>query len=161
MLLNLSGILRLRRPKLTPIAPEGFIEAPIALSDLAAAIDRGDGEARIAAERGEYPALLPGWSSTTRSLLVYGVAALIVLAFQGLAFNRTGTDTNPFLVLFIIPLIGFAVAFLVLSLGGRARVAQSSASQSTRMGFLICFLIGPVAAAVVLILSLQDSGSTG
>jgi uncharacterized membrane protein YidH (DUF202 family) len=161
MLINLATILRLRRPKLTPIPPDGVIDPPIALSMLAGAIDRGDAEARQAAERGEYPALLPNWSSTSRSLLVYGLAALAVLGFQGLAFSRTGTETNPIAVLFVIPLIGFVLGFVVLGIGGRTRVAQSSTNQSTRMGFLLCFLIGPLAAVVVLILSLQSGRGAG
>jgi hypothetical protein len=160
-LINLATTLRLRRPKLTPIPPEGVVDPPIALSLVAGAIDRGDAEARQAAERGQYPALLPGWSSTSRNLLIYGVAALAVLGFQGLAFSRTGSETNPIAVLFVIPLMGFIVGYVVLSIGCRTRVAQNSPKQSTRMGFLLCFLIGPLAAVVVLILSLQSGRGAG
>jgi hypothetical protein len=156
MLTNLATILRLRKPKLTPIPPEGPVDPPIALSQLAGAIDRGDAEARQAATRGEYPALLPGWSGTGRSLLVYGIAALVILGFQGLAFFRTGTDTNPIMVLFVIPLIGFVIGYLVLGIGGRTRVVGGAQNASTRLGFLLCFLVGPLAGAVAVAMSLRS-----
>ena len=157
MLTNLATTLRLRRPKLTPLAPEGVVDPPIALSQLAGAIDRGDAESLQAATRGEYPALLPRMSGLTRGLLVYGIAALVVLAFQGLAFSRTGTETNPFMVLFVLPLIGFVVAYLVLSIGGRTRVVQGvPATAPTRLGFVLCFLIGPLAGLVIVGMSLQS-----
>jgi hypothetical protein len=135
---------------------EAHIEAATALSQLAGTIDRGDSEARQAATRGEYPALLPGMSGIGRGLLVYGIAALVVLGLQALAFSRTGTETNPIVVLFILPLIGFGIGFLVLGIGGRTRVAQAAQTSPTRMGFLLCFLIGPVAGLVVLALSLRS-----
>lgn len=156
MLTNLATILRMRRPKLTPIPPEGVVDPPIALSQLAGAIDRADVEARQAATRGEYPALLPGLSGTARSLLVYGIAALVVLGFQGLAFSRAGTETNPIMVLFVIPLVGFVIGYLVLSIGGRTRVVGAAPNASTRLGFLLCFLIGPLAGLVTVALSLRS-----
>jgi hypothetical protein len=185
MLTELAATLRLRRPKLTPIAPAAPvqpaptapaaevslqksdpgtapvpavapIEPAVALSQLAGAIDRGDAEALQAATRGEYPALLPKLSGPARGLLVYGIAALMVLALQGLAFSRTGSETNPIVVLFVIPLLGFAVGFLVLHVGGRTRVAQAAPEPPTRLGFVLCFLIGPLAGLVVLGLSLRS-----
>jgi hypothetical protein len=161
MLTNLATTLRLRRPKLTPLPPEGTIDPPIALSQLAGAIDRGDVAARQAATRGEYPALFPGLSGVMRSVVIYGVAALVVLGFQGLAFMRTGTETNPIMVLFVIPLIGFVVGYLVLSIGGRTRVAQEAPDSHTRLGFLLCFLIGPLAALVVVLNSLRSGNPAG
>jgi hypothetical protein len=156
MLTNLATTLRLRRPKLTPIPPEGVVDPPTALSQLAGIIDRGDTEARDAATRGHYPALLPAWSGTMRSLLVYGIAALAVLALQGLAFFQTGTETNPFLVLFVFPLIGFGIGYVVLNLGSRTRTAVPPPNLPTRLGFLLCFLIGPLAALVAVLTSLQS-----
>ena len=157
MLTDLAAKLRLRRPKLTPIPPEGVVDPPIALSQLAGAIDRGDAASLQAATRGEYPALLPGMTGMVRGLLVYGIAALVVLGFQGLAFSRGGTETNPIMVLFVIPLIGFVVAFLVLSIGGRTRVLQGvPANPPTRLGFVLCFLIGPLAGLVIVGMSLQS-----
>jgi hypothetical protein len=144
------------KPKLTPIPPEGPIDPPTGLSQVAGTIDRGDAEATQAATRGEYPALLPGMSGMARGLVVYGIAALVVLGLQALAFSRTGTETNPIVVLFILPLIGFGIGFLVLGIGGRTRVAQAAQTSPTRMGFLLCFLIGPVAGLVVLALSLRS-----
>lgn len=116
MLLNLAGILRVRRPKLTPTPlktspgtppeKEKKFEPSTGLSELGRKLDEGDAAARRAAERGEYPSLLPGLSGTARSVLVFGIAALVILGLQGLAFARTGTETNPIMVLFVIPLIG-------------------------------------------------------
>jgi hypothetical protein len=156
MLLNLAGVLRMGKPKLTPIPPEGPIDPATGLSQVAGTIDLGDTEATQAATRGEQAALLPGMSGTGRGLVVYGIAALLVLGLQALAFSRTGTETNPIIVLFILPLIGFGVGFLVLGIGGRTRVAQAAEASPTRMGFLLCFLIGPVAGLVVLALSLRS-----
>ena len=156
MLTNLAATLRFRRPKLTPLPPEGVVDPPTALSELAATIDRGDVEARQAATRGQYPALLPGWTATMRSLLVYGVAALAVLALQGLAFSRSGTETNPIVVLFMFPLIGFGVGYVVLNLGSRTRTVLPAPNLPTRLGFLLCFLIGPLAALVAVLTSLQS-----
>jgi hypothetical protein len=159
MLTNLAGILRLRRPKYTPIPPpevEENFDPAVRLRELAQIIDRGDAEARSAAERGEYPALLPKLSATARSLVVYGLAALGIVAFQALGFSRSGTETSPITVLFLIPLVGFVIAFLVLKVGGRTRVTQSSVDTSTRLGFVLCFLIGPLAAAVSVAMSFQS-----
>ncbi|HST82309.1 MAG TPA: hypothetical protein VLL08_11285 [Kineosporiaceae bacterium] len=156
MLIKLATTLRLRRPKLTPIPPEGVVDPPIALSELAAIIDRGDADALQAATRGQYPALLPAWSGTPRSLLVYGIAALAVLALQGLAFSQNGTETNPFMVLFVFPLIGFVIGYVVLNLGSRTRTATPPPNLPTRLGFLLCFLIGPLAALVAVLTSLQS-----
>jgi hypothetical protein len=150
MLTSLAGTLRLRRPTLDPIPPEGDerIDPATALSKLAGIMDRGDREARVAAERGYYPALLPGIRGQGRNLLVYGVAALAVLAVQGLAFSRTGAKTSPIPVLFVMPLIGFVVAYVVLRVGSRTRVAQETPTLSARLGFVLCFLIGPIGAVV-------------
>jgi hypothetical protein len=85
----------------------------------------------------------------------------VVLGFQGLAFMRTGTETNPIMVLFVIPLIGFVVGYLVFSIGGRTRVAQETPDSHTRLGFLLCFLIGPLAALVVVLNSLRSGNPAG
>jgi len=137
------------------------VEPATALSQLATIIDRGDVEARQAATRGQYPALLPGWSGTMRSLLVYGIAALAVLALQGLAFSKTGTETNPIMVLFVFPLIGFVAGYAVLNLGSRTRTATPPPNLPTRLGFLLCFLIGPLAALVAVLTSLQSGRGSG
>ena len=145
-------------PKPAGMEPEkpAEIDPATGLSELAATIDRADVAARDAATRGEYPALLPRLTGTARNLVCYGVAALVVLGFQALAFNRTGTETNPFGVLFLFPLIGFALAYVALRVGGRTRVAQEALDVSPRLGFLLCFLIGPIAAAVVVATSFSS-----
>jgi hypothetical protein len=158
---TLATSLRLRPPKLTPLPPEGVIDPPIALSQLAAAIDRGDVEARQAATRGQFPALLPGLSGTMRGLLVYALAALAILGLQGLAFSRSGTETNPIMVLFVIPLMGFVLGYLVLRLGSRTRMTQPPPNLLTRLGFLLCFLIGPLAALVTVLMSFQSGRGAG
>jgi hypothetical protein len=184
MLIGLAGELRMRKPKLTPLRleatpdkksgqisdlksdgkqdekPEERLDPAPGLSQLARIIDRGDAEARLAGSRGAYPALLPRQPEWLRCLIVYGIAALAIVALQGLAFLQRGTETNPIMVLFLIPLIGFVVGYLVLSIGSRTRVTQPvAANLHTRMGFLLCFLIGPLAAVVVAATSWQ-SGST-
>jgi hypothetical protein len=156
MLTKLASELRLRRPKLQPIVPEGFVEPSTELSQVGQAIDVGDIEARRAADRGQFPALLPTIPATARSLVVYGVAAALVLLLQALAFNRTGMDTNPILVLFVIPLIGFVIGFVVLALGGRTRMTQVALNQRTRLGFLLCFGIGPIASVIVIAFSYKS-----
>jgi hypothetical protein len=65
------------------------------------------------------------------------------------------------MVLFVIPLIGFVVGYLVLSIGGRTRVAQEAPDSHTRLGFLLCFLIGPLAALVVVLNSLRSGNPAG
>ncbi len=145
MLLNLAGELRVRRPKLTPVEPEGFVEPSTGLADVGRAIDQGDVEARRAAERGQYPSLLPTASTTQRSVVVYGAAALVILAFQGVAFSRSGEHTNAVGVLFLIPAIAFAVAYLVLSIGSRTRMATAAVPVHARWGLVACFLVGPLA----------------
>ena len=132
------------------------LDPATALSRLAGIIDGGDREARQAATRGQSSLLLPGLSPRTRNLLVYGVAALVVLAFQGLAFSRAGEKTNPISVLFLIPLLGFALAYVVLRVGSRTRVAQEAPDLSVRLGFVLCFLIGPIGAVVSIALSYQS-----
>jgi hypothetical protein len=156
MLTKLAATLRLRRPKLLPIVPEGFVEPSTELSHVGQSIDVGDIEARRAADRGQFPALLPNIPPTARSLVVYGLAAALVVLLQALAFIRTGMDTNPFLVLFVIPLIGFVIGFVVLAIGGRTRMTQVALNQRTRLGFLLCFGIGPIASVVVIAFSYKS-----
>ena len=145
-------------PKPAGVEPEkpAEIDPATGLSELAATIDRADKGARDAATRGEYPALLPRLTGTARNLVFYGVAALVVLGLQAWAFSRTSTETNPFGVLFLFPLIGFALAYVALRVGGRTRVAQEALDVSPRLGFLLCFLIGPIAAAVVVATSFSS-----
>jgi hypothetical protein len=169
MLSNLAVTLRLRRPKLTPLTPEqppqdpdqapAPLEPAPALSRVASMMDTGDREARAAATRGEYPMLLPKLSLRGRNLLVYGLAALAVLALQGRAFAQDGAKTSPISVLFLFPLIGFAVAYLVLRIGSRTRVSQEPPDLSPRLGFVLCFLIGPIGALISVALSFQSRSS--
>jgi hypothetical protein len=159
MLGNLASTLRLRRPKLTAIPAEGFVEPSTALGDVGRLIDVGDVESRRAAERGHYPALLPTLSATWRSVAVYGTAALVILMLQLLAARpllrsaaeraaHPNDDPSALKDLFVIPLICFAVAFVVLAVGGRSRVSQPSPTSSTRLGLVLCLGIGPLAAVL-------------
>ena len=172
MMVNLAGILRLRRPKLMPIAPEGFVDPATDLARVAAALDRGDLESRRASDRGYLATMLPGTSALVRSLVVYGAAALVVLLLQGLAFLQSRTETNGFKVLFVYPLIGFVLGFIVLQVGSRTRIPQPAEPTGrvrpgqkppkpdgprTRLGAVLCFGIGPVALLVVLATSLRSN----
>lgn len=153
----LAGTLRLRPPKLTPTPPETPVDPAPGLARLEQALDAADLEATNADQRGVYPALLPGVRGKARAVLFYGVAALVVLVLQYRTFSRGGVGTSPITVLFVIPLIGFALAYLALRLGSRTRVALKSPPElSTRLGFLLCFLIGPIGAAVSVALSLNS-----
>jgi len=156
MLINLATILRLRRPKLTPVAPEleGLIDPSTGLTHVAQAIDATEAQALEASKRGHYPLLFPKLSSMMRSLVIYGGAALVVLLLQILAFRNSGDNTNPILVLFLIPAICFGIAFLVISIGNRTRVVQEAIRGRTRLGFVLCFGIGPIAAALLIASSL-------
>jgi hypothetical protein len=157
MLLGLAGDLRLRRPKLTPIAPEGFVEPSTALGDVGRAIDLGDVEARRAADRGQFPTLLPNLSRGMRAFVVYGTAALVILLLQGVAFGRSGEHTNAISVLFLIPLIGFVLGYIVLSVGSRTRMVMESTGVPARWGLVLCFAVGPVALLISLGTSLRSS----
>jgi hypothetical protein len=172
MMINLAGILRLRRPKLVPIPPEGEVDPATDLARVAATLDQGDLESKRASDRGYTPTLLPASSALVRSIVVYGVAALVVLLLQGLAFRHSHADTNGFKVLFIYPLIGFVLGFIVLQVGSRTRIAQPAEpvgrlrpgqkppkpdGPRTRLGAVLCFGIGPAALLVVLAVSLRSS----
>lgn len=159
-LTSLAATLRLRRTKITPIEPvpeeAGFIEPQTGLRRVAQLLDAADEQALMAQARGHRATLLPKMSSTVRSLAVYGSAALVVLVLQLLAFRHSGDDTNPILVLFVIPALGFAVAYVVLAVGSRTRVAQDPVAARTRLGFLLCFGIGPIAAVIEIAASVQS-----
>jgi hypothetical protein len=171
MLANLATELRFRPPKFVPIAPpvpeapEGpdgtkgpvpeFEPSP-GLGQLGGAIDRAKAASTEAATRGQYPAVLPKLTGTVRNLVFYGIAALLVLGLQARYFEKTGTEMNPIAVLFVIPLIGFGLAYIALRVGGRTRMATEPPDVSPRLGFLLCFLIGPIAAAVSVATSFQS-----
>ena len=162
-LTQLGRQLRIRTGKLTPADVGPVIEPAPLLSEIAAGIDAADREATEAADRGRYPALLPRWSPGMRNLLLYGVAAAGVLIAQVIAFGRSdlfsgerpdvgsGSGPNALIVLFVLPLIGFVIANLVARVVGRPRVAEARVQTNPRMGVLLCFAIGPLAIAALLI----------
>jgi hypothetical protein len=156
-LLGTADWLHLRRPKLDPLAPapDAVAGDPAGvLARLEEALDRGEAELAAAAHRGERPGLLPHVGDTTRGLLVYGAAALLVLLAQAVAFVRAGDHAPDFVtVMIVIPALGFAAAFLALFAGGRSRVVRGAATSLTRFGFLLCFLVGPAAFVVLLLTS--------
>jgi len=149
-LAGLASHLRLRAPKLDPIPVQGHIDPAPALRDIAQAIDRTDREARRAAERGQHPALLPRWPNGMRNFLLYGVAAAAVLAAQIAAFYRDSSP-NAIVVLFVVPLIGYILGTIAVSIAARPRVADTKVRSSPRLGLLLCFGIGPIAVAVLLV----------
>lgn len=173
MLANLADDLQVRRPKLTPIPPEGAVDPATALARVAGGIDRADAEVRTAVERGRRPELLPRLGAGPRAeglraTLVYGLVAVVVLVVQLLSI-RHGVSSY-FRVLFVIPLVGFLVGYAALSFGGRARLGRATAEGTPakpavksglrrkgkqrvqaplgptrpRFGFVLCFGIGPV-----------------
>jgi hypothetical protein len=164
MLLELAATLRFRRPKLTPTPPEGFVEPATALAKVDETIVQGDAAARLAADRGALPALLPSMSARLRGFVVYGVAALLILAVQLVAARpllRSSADRaadpqpdpSAVKVLFVLPMIGFVVAYLVLKFGSRGRLPQPAERSSTRLGLLLCLGIGPLAIVAYIALA--------
>jgi hypothetical protein len=152
-LTRLAGTLRLRPPDLSPVPPDGAVDAATGLSAADAAADSAGIEGRRADQRGQSAALLPGWSERARSLLVYAVAALLILLAQWFAFLRTGTGTSPLLVLVLIPMACLLAGYLVLRAGGRARVAGEPPVRHTKLGVLLCFGIGPIAILALIVRS--------
>jgi hypothetical protein len=153
-LVGLGQQLRLRMPGAAPIQPDGPVNPATDLAKAAAAIDEADREAMAAAERGRFPALLPRWSPLSRASAVYGIAAALIVIAQVLAFSRKGSNTSGPLVLFLIPAMGYAVAYLTLKLGAHTRVSQATPKIYPRFGLLLCFLIGPGSILAVSIYSL-------
>jgi hypothetical protein len=157
-IVNLGTTLRLRRPKVVTIPPEPelFVDPATNLTQVAELIDGADREATMAGERGNSPILFPGLSTTMRSLVIYGAAAFVILVGQLLAFRHAGDKTSPILVLFVIPAIFFAIAWVVLAVGGRTRVTQAAVRARTRLGFVLCFAIGPIVLILVIASSFSN-----
>jgi hypothetical protein len=163
-LTQLGRQLRFRTGKLDPETAEAVIEPAPLLSEVAADIDLVDKEANEAADRGRYPALLPRWSPFTRNLLIYAVAAAVVVVAQVYAFFQSdlgqsdanpevgsGTGPNPIIVLFLIPLVGYVLAYIAASIAGKPRVAESRVRLNPRLGLLLCFGVGPAIFAGLMI----------
>jgi hypothetical protein len=153
MLTRLATALRLRLPRLDPVTPareEGPLDPATGLARLAGVIDRGDLEAQRAGNRGERAGLLPGIGARTRSWIVYLAAALLVLIVQ-LPFIRGNVPRLDLLVVLVIPGIGFLIAFLLLRVGGRSRVDLKAPEVPARLGFALCFAIGPVVQLIAVL----------
>lgn len=150
MLTRLATSLRLRAPRLDPTPPEGPVDPATDLARLAGVIDRGDLEAQHAGTRGEQAGLMPGLGGQTRSWIVYLGAALLVLIAQ-LPLVRGNVPRLDLLVILVIPGIGFLVAFLLLRFGGRSRVDLQAPEVPARLGFLLCFAIGPVVQLIAVL----------
>jgi hypothetical protein len=98
-----------------------------------------------------------------RNLLIYGVAAAAVIVAQVVSFFRSdlgssdrpdvgsGSGPNAIVVLFVIPLVGFILGYLAAGVAGRTRLAEDKVRANPRLGFLLCFGIGPVIVVGLLI----------
>lgn len=150
MLTRLATALRLREPRFDPVPPEGPVDPATGLARLAGVIDRGDREAQQAGDRGERAGLLPGIGAGTRSWIVYLGAALLVLVAQ-LPLIRGNVPRLDLLVVLVIPGIGFLAAFLLLRFGGRSRVDLKAPEVPARLGFMMCFAIGPVVQLIAVL----------
>lgn len=167
-LTQLGRQLRLRVPKLAPERTEAVIEPAPELTRIADLLATADREATEAADRGRYPALLPRWPSSMRNLLIYGVAAAAVIVAQVVSFFRSdlgsgdhpdvgsGSGPNALVVLFVIPLIGFLLGYLAVSVAGRPRMAEARVRTNARLGLLLCFGIGPVIVVFLMIHSVMQ-----
>jgi hypothetical protein len=150
MLTRLATSLRLRPPRFDPVVPEGPVDPATALARLAGIIDRGDAEADRAGSRGERAGLMPALGPGARSWVVYLVATLLVLIVQ-LPLIRGNVPNYSLAVILVIPGVGFGVAFLLLRFGGRSRVDLRAPEVPARLGFLLCFVIGPVVQLIALL----------
>jgi hypothetical protein len=162
-LTQLGRRLRLRVPKLAPEQTEAVIEPAPELTRITDLMATADREANEAADRGRYPALLPRWPAGMRNLLIYGIAASAVIVAQMVSFFRSdlasgdqpdvgsGSGPNALVVLFLIPLAGFVLGLLAANVAGRTRLEEDQVKTSPRLGFLLCFGIGPVIVVALMI----------
>ncbi len=162
MLQNLAKELRIRVPDFTPSMPGGEVDPATSLAQVAGAIDRGDAAARSAAERGQYAGFLPGLSAASRSLVIYGIAALAVLLIQipkwmGLVDTKKSPAPSFIGTMILLPGLAFGIAYAVLTFGTRTRVATARERVRARMGFLMCFGIGPLGLLVFFVVNWQQN----
>ncbi|MFI7588328.1 hypothetical protein ACIB24_14760 [Spongisporangium articulatum] len=145
---QVAQLLRFRMPKLGPVEPEGIVDPATDLARVAEGIDTADRELHHAATRGQQPQLLPDWSPLGRAMAIYGAAAVLIVLLQLLSFVRGGSNTSSGLVLFMVPLLGFAIGYLTLKIGTRTRVPQATPEIYTRIGLILSFAIGPLVLLV-------------
>ena len=154
----LGDMLKLATPPLTPSpAPEPDDPAP-ALHQVGQAIDRVDEIATRADRRGRLPALWPQLPATARNLVIYGAAALAALGVQAGALLRDSAaspdgapDLNFPLLFIAVPLVAFLVASFVVSVAAKPRIEQGEVELARRMGFVLCFLIGPLVVIALIV----------
>lgn len=163
MLTNLATHLRIRTPDFTPSVPSGKVDPATGLARVAGAIDRGDKAARAAAERGQYAGFLPGLSTAGRSFVVYEIAALVVLLIQIPQWvdlvDSTKNSAGPSFVgvMILLPAIAFGIAYAVMSFGTGTRMSGTKQRARTRMGFLMCFGVGPLGLLIVFAVNWQQN----
>ncbi|MER7167336.1 hypothetical protein ABT336_14855 [Micromonospora sp. NPDC000207] len=130
---------------------------PAAELDLARRLaDDADRHAHQAEQYAHRPALLPGWSPLARALAVYtGCAAVGVLAMLGLVLgNGIGLVDGFTLGAWMcagLPALSFFAGYAILGRWGKPALVPATGPRYVHFGFLICFVLVPVAYCAYLV----------
>ncbi|GAB2950456.1 hypothetical protein GCM10027280_43650 [Micromonospora polyrhachis] len=141
-------------PRPAPVDPAQALELARRAADAA------DQSAMRAETMAQQPPLLPGWSPIARALVIYGGFALLAVAMGVLLFHQLDTraEKEDFGRWFSaiawagggLPTLAFFAGYLVLNVWGKPRMAVGKQpSAHLRIGFLICFVVVPLAACVL------------
>jgi hypothetical protein len=107
-----------------------------------------------AERRAQRPALLPGFPTGLRNLLVYLGGAVLAAFAQYLlvlyaAHRHLSTPTQLAWSYVGFPAAAWIGGYLVISFWGRPRSGDATVNRSPRLGFLLCFLAMPVAHLLI------------
>lgn len=160
-----AGVLRVRMPLIDP-PPSSALTADEALTQARAAAELSDRERERAVERARAPRFLPAASTVVRNSAVYascaGVGVLVSMVMQ-LLIGDTDPTTVMLWALFGLPVVAFFVGYLLIGVVCVPRIPPEPPThdqhgvplppskrvvppprRTPRLGFLICFLTGPL-----------------
>ncbi|KXK59790.1 hypothetical protein AWW66_22375 [Micromonospora rosaria] len=131
--------------------PAGELEVARRLADDA------DRHAQQAERYAHQPVLLPGWTPLARALAVYtGCAAIGVLMMLGLVLgNGIGLVDGFTLGAWMcagLPALSFFGGYLILGRWGKPVLVAGTPPRYVHVGFLVCFLLVPIAYCAYLVL---------
>ncbi|WP_428964560.1 hypothetical protein [Micromonospora fluostatini] len=131
--------------------PAGELEVARRLADDA------DRHAQQAERYAHQPVLLPGWTPLARALAVYtGCAAVGVLMMLGLVLgNGIGLVDGFTLGAWMcagLPALSFFGGYLILGRWGKPVLVAGTPPRYVHVGFLVCFLLVPIAYCAYLVL---------
>ncbi|MEU5674909.1 hypothetical protein ABZ749_32230, partial [Micromonospora sp. NPDC047753] len=137
----------------TPAAADPAMELELARR-MADEADRHGQQAELLAQR---PALLPTWSPLARAVAVYagcGAAAGVLVLMLVLASGVGLVDgfTLGAWICAGLPAVAFFGGYLVLGRWGRPAMVAGTPPRYLPLGFLICFLVVPMAYCAYLLL---------